>query len=139
MGIQKIDAASETAIALLLRSWPSRKKLTWESLRLAIKAKAIAGEICWSRQSLSANQSVKVAFAVAKKTRSDDTAARKDSASEASPSEIEKLASELAETKLKYDNLLLRHTRLLYNVSLMEGGSRVLDLPLPDNTKSQRG
>jgi len=138
MGMKKISAASEKSIIRILRQWPRQKSLTWESLRNALAAEGIPLEDVWSRQALSCNESIYVAYLIAKRlpaskpgvpVATDDTEATR---------KVIELEAELQELQLKYDRLLARQTELIYNASLLEGGSHLLD-PLPDNTKSQKG
>lgn len=139
MGMKKISEEDKNDIAAVLRRWPKHDRLTWESLREAIAK--IAGtplEKVWSRQSLSDNKEIYDAFLVAKRRlKENPTVPALMNEADAAKS-ISDLKSELSELQLKYDRLLLRHTQLVYNVSLVEGGSHLLD-PLPDNTKSQQG
>lgn len=138
MGMKKISEEDEKSVVLLLRKWQGLEQLTWESLRIAIVASAIAPGRAWSRQSLSVNEAIRTAFLVAKQrlklagggmaTMSDSDALR----------QLEDLKTEHRELEIRYGALLVRHTKLAYNASLLEGGSFLLD-PLPDNTSSQKG
>jgi hypothetical protein len=139
MGMKKISEESKNDIVTVLRRWPKLDRLTWESLREAI-AKAVGASIeeVWSRQSLSDNKDIYDAFLVSKRRLKEEPAAPAVMNEADAVQEISNLESKLGELQLKYDRLLLRHTQLVFNVSLLEGGSNLLD-PLPDNTKSQQG
>lgn len=142
MGMPKISTADEIDIIKCLRRWPSNRKLTWEFLRSALaEERNISASKIWSRQSLSSSESIHIAFSTAKKricieTKSSGGRNKSQAEYEA---KISQLGSEIAELQEKYDALVLRHSRLIYNASLLEGGSRLLDDPLPDNTRSQTG
>jgi hypothetical protein len=139
MGMKKISEEDKNNIVAVLRRWPKRDRLTWESLREAI-AKTVGASLdeVWSRQSLSDNKYIYDAFLVAKRRLKEKPAAPAVINEADAAQEISDLKSKLSELQLKYDRLLLRHTQLVYNVSLLEEGSHLLD-PLPDNTKSQQG
>lgn len=140
MGMKKISAKDQKSVVRLLREWAYADKLTWESLRERIASSlCCACEDVWSRQSLSANESIATAFKIAKTKRASNRSVRHARDEPGQAATISRLESELAEITLKYEQLLLRHTRLAYNASLLEGGTKLLDDPLPDNTTSQRG
>jgi hypothetical protein len=52
-------------------------------------------------------------------------------------SAVEAREAELADLQAKFDRLALRHKQLIYNASMLPGGTRLLLDPLPDNTPSQ--
>lgn len=139
MGMKKISEEDKNDIVAVLRRWPKHDRLTWESLREAI-AKPVGASLdeVWSRQSLSDNKDIYDAYLVAKRRLKEEPAAPAVMNEADAAQEISYLKSTLSELQLKYDRLLLRHTQLVYNASLLEGGSHLLD-PLPDNTKSQQG
>lgn len=134
MGTKKISGDSEKSIVRMLRQWPRQTRLTWESLRSAV-AKEEAD--VWSRQALSGNENIYAAYLVAKKRSASKTEVPIATDTEATRKIIE-LEAALQELELKYNHLAARHAALSFNVSLLEGGSHLLD-PLPDNTKSQKG
>lgn len=136
--MKKISTEDEKAIVLLLRKWPVRERLTWDALREAIATTSTSREKAWSRQSLSANDDIRTAFLVAKRRLAEVPSASAGGSESELSQKIIGLESELGELKLKYDRLLVRHSQLVYNASLLDGGSHLLD-PLPDNTNSQRG
>ena len=140
MGMKKISAPDEQKIARMLREWDHEKRLTWEHLRLSIGAQYGKGlDETWSRQALSANEAVSTAFSIAKKCGREPVLPKAVICSENNCSErIASLESEIAELKVRYERLQLRHAQLAYNASLLEGGCHLLN-PLPDNTQSQRG
>lgn len=140
MGTRKISTEDEEAIGRVLVRWPFGKRLTWESLREALAADSAAPSTVWSRQSLSASESVYKAYRTAKRRLADGKPVAAKSVSESELfDKVAQLESDLSELQKKYDLLLLRHNKLSYNASLLEGGIRLLDEPLPDNTKSQQG
>lgn len=141
MGKRRISANDLDVILEILRAWPAKKRLTWEFLVERLREHpSIGNEIAWSRQALSANKDIRAAFAVAKNKVKVSNASRRTSIANLNAAEkrLEAVSAELQELKLKYDALSLRHTELMYNMSLLEGGSKHLLLPLPDNTNSQR-
>lgn len=140
MGMKKINTEDELAIVKLLQRWPASKRLSWEVLRTAIierDGEEVANT--WSRQALSANKNVHKAFQAAKRRVATPETMPGKSASGPGSEEINAISSELAELQVRYDALLLRHAQLVYNVSLLEGGTHLLDAPMPDNTRSQGG
>jgi hypothetical protein len=140
MGMKKIDPNDELTIVKLLRKWPQSKRLTWNALRSAIIEHTQGDtDATWSRQSLSANESIRTAFGVAKGRAASPEVTLTQSNSNSQSTDINEVKSELAELRKRYDNLLLRHNQLVHNVSLLEGGTHLLDDPLPDNTRSQGG
>lgn len=140
MGMKKIDPDDELTIVKLLRKWPRSKRLTWNALRSAIiEHNQEDTDATWSRQSLSANESIHTAFRAAKRRAASPEVTLTHSAGNSRLTDINEVKLELAELQKRYDNLLLRHTQLVHNVSLLEGGTHLLDDPLPDNTRSQGG
>ncbi len=139
MGIKKISDASKLEVVGALRKWPSAQRLTWEKLRefLADSRQDIVSAI-WSRQSLSANESIKDAFAEVKARQKQLGTQSGPRSEDEKATRISELEAELHELRAKHDRLLLRHVQLTYNASLLEGGTQLLD-PLPDNTRSQIG
>ena len=57
MGMPKISRKAEGAIVVILKEWPAKQRLTWDSLRRQIAKKFKASEV-WSRQSLGANEAI---------------------------------------------------------------------------------
>lgn len=140
MGMKKIAKADQDKIILVLQKWPNNLKLTWEGIRGKLATTANVGpEEVWSRQSLSGNYEIHAAFTSAKRRTSEGAVDRNLSEVFCEQDRILKLESALNELQARYDVLLLRHAQLAYNASLLEGGSHLLDDPLPDNTRSQSG
>lgn len=139
MGMKKISGEDEKEIARILQRWPRDRRLTWESLREVIAlSKNLELSTVWSRQSLSASETIYAAYATARQARSKGEAAPSKTASENELIEkVAKLEWDLNELQKKYDQLLLRHLQVCNNASLLDGGIHLLDIPLPDNTKSQ--
>lgn len=139
MGMKKITAFNEREIVGVIRKWPSANRLTWEMLRkfLADSQQETLSAI-WSRQSLSANDSIKDAFSAFKDRQKQVSIQPGPKSEDAKATRIAELEVELHELRAKHDRLLLRHVQLTYNASLLEGGTQLLD-PLPDNTRSQVG
>lgn len=140
--MRKISGSEEKEIVHALRTWPSAKKLTWESLRISLWQEQKEDTLpIWSRQSLSANDSIRISFSEAKKRvvrgrktihiRSEDPTHYEE--------KITELECALVELNIKYEKLLARHLQLCYAASLIEGGATLLQEPLPDNTRSQKG
>lgn len=138
MGMKKISAESEKSIVHVLRHWPKRERLTWENLRVALMAEGISPQEVWSRQALSENEGIYAAYLIAKQRHSLAAPFSPGTGEIEASAKIVELECALLEAELKYERLLVRHTELVYNASLLPGGSQLLD-PLPDNTKSQRG
>jgi hypothetical protein len=142
MGMRKISEDDEKSIVRSLRRWPVGRRLSWDILRDSLADDNGCGlDQIWSRQSLSASESIYFAFSEAKKRV---TSARRVHLVKAQSSEqyeqtISDLKAELLELQSKYDRLLVRHTQLCYNASLLEGGGNLLSGSLPDNTRSQGG
>lgn len=133
----RIAKSQEEQILTILRSW-SGERLTWSRLRERIEVAGITeNSASWSRQALSAKPRIMAAYALAKERGRGRT--RKKPPSAKLEATVEELRMKLAELERMYEELLLRHSRLAYNASLLEGGVQLLDMPLPDNTKSQRG
>ena len=142
MGIKNITAYDERDIINILQRWPLGRKLAWEELRkfISIKRNCNLNKI-WTRQSLGNNDPIYTAFDVTKKRliKNRMVNSTKAKSNEKYEEIIQRLQSELAETKIKYEALLLRHTQLSYNASQLENGNHLLIDPLPDNTRSQTG
>ena len=133
--MRKIAHSDAAAIVQLLRRWKGRA-LTWEALRREIATSLQPGEIVWSRQSLQANEAIRIAWITKKealRSSKRDERGRAQNESEI----VEVLQLQLAELQTKYDNLALRHRRLLHNASMLPGGVHLLVDPLPDNTPAQ--
>lgn len=132
--MRKIARSDEEAIVQLLRRWKGMA-LTWEALRREIAASLQPGESVWSRQSLQANEAIRIAWS----TKKEALRSRRDERGRAQNEwdMVEVLKLQLAELQTKYDNLALRHRRLLHNASMLPGGVHLLVDPLPDNTLAQ--
>lgn len=141
MGVKKISYKDENVILQILRKWPATRSLSWEDLRDYLGITLKKGTSTWSRQSLSGNENIHVSFNEAKKRIKDNKNLRKINPKSINEYEqiIQSLKSELNELTTKHETLLLRHTQLIYNVSLIENGNHLLNDPLPDNTRNQTG
>ena len=141
MGAKKISIKDENEILQILRKWPGSKLLSWEDLREHLEKTLKKGESTWSRQSLSRNENIHVSFNEAKRRLKENRNTHKTNPKSINEYEqiIQSLKSELTELNTKYETLLLRHTQLIYNVSLIEKGNYLLNDLLPDNTKNQTG
>lgn len=141
MGAKKISIKDENEILQILRKWPGSKLLSWENLREHLEKTLKRGDSTWSRQSLSRNENIHVSFNEAKRRLKENRNIHKANPKSINEYQqiIQSLKSELTELNTKYENLLLRHTQLIYNVSLIEKGNHFLNDLLPDNTKNQTG
>ena len=141
MGAKKISIKDENEILQILRKRPGSKLLSWEDLREHLEKTLKKGDSTWSRQSLSRNNNIHISFNEAKRRQKETRNAHKTNPKSINEYEqnIQGLKSELTELSIKYETLLLRHTQLIYNVSLIEKGNHLLNDPLPDNTKNQTG
>lgn len=138
--MRKITDSDQDEIVRLLQKWPTHPRLTWEGLRIKLAAMINAElEQIWSRQSLSANHEIYSAFSKTKHRLQKSVTNGTPLDAVAQQHRVLELESALSDLQARYDILLIRHTQLAYNASLLEGGSYLLDDPLPDNTKSQRG
>ena len=139
-GHRKISRSDQHFAVELLNKWPAKKSLNWENYRLALAIKLkINPENIWSRQALSRNEAIASAFAVCKQR---GVVARSDRKKVAQSTDtylqrIQFLEAELRAVRKKNKTLLLRHTRLAYNASLLPGGTALLQDPLPNNTRSR--
>jgi hypothetical protein len=138
MGMKKISASNEQEILRTIRTWPLAKRLTWETLRAFLAEQQAASQGVWSRQSLSANTKVQDAFNSFKLRQTQSRTRTAPQSEDAKDCRIGELEAELRELQIRFDRLLLRHTQLAYNASLLDGGTQLLD-SLPDNTRSQTG
>ena len=141
MGVRKITFKDEQDIIKVLHKWPPNKVLSWENVRELLKqnTKDKTAPV-WSRQSLSGNLNILIAFKESKKRlRANQTLNNKSLNSEEYQLKIDNLNYQLIELTTKYELLLLRHTQLVYNTSLMEKGNHLLTDPLPNNTRNQKG
>jgi hypothetical protein len=137
MGMQKIGNDAEKEIVRMLRKWPKGRRLTWEALRDTIAQLRDGANLVWTRQALSANENIHSAYKSAKSASTQPAHQRGDDARQTE--RIRELESELTDIKRRFDLLKLRHAQLIYNASLLEGGTHLLEDPLPDNTKAQQG
>ncbi len=136
--MRKMTQKDIAGIVDLLRKW-KRPPLRWERLQEQISTKLLDGETSWSRQSLQASESINTAWQAAKQRLSANGTRTHDAANENETSATEQLQAALSELQTKYDNLALRHRQLIYNASMLPGGTRLLLDPLPDNTPAQKG
>ena len=136
MGMPKISRKAEASIVAILKEWPAKQRLTWDSLRKQIARKFKASEV-WSRQSLGANEAIYSAYEAAKKPDAERSSAPQHSRSWYAKRVIE-LERKVADLSAKQAALQLRHTQLVHNVSLLPGGIGLLALPLPSNTRRRR-
>lgn len=137
--MKKISASDEQEILRAIRTWPLAKRLTWEALRILLaESQQARSQAVWSRQSLSANEKVQDAFSAFKARQTQSRILPGQQSEDAKDCRINALEAELNELQIRFDRLLLRHTQLAYNASLLDGGTQLLD-PLPDNTRSQTG
>lgn len=137
MGMPKISKDDEVPIVLLLQGWPKARRVTWEALRTAIVEKRNGRlDKPWTRQALSSNASIRAAYSEAKQRTALPGAKDKDN--DPQDQRIRQLESDLAALQKQFDALKLRHAQLIYSASLLEGGTQLLDYPLPDNTRNLR-
>lgn len=139
MGMRKISKDDELRILLLLRRWPKSRRVTWEALRVAIIEQS-GGllDTSWTRQALSSNDSIRAAYSEAKQRTDLPKPGLQDKNNDPQDDRIRELESDLATLQKHFDALKLRHTQLIYSASLLEGGTQLLDYPLPDNTGNLR-
>lgn len=123
------------AIVDILNSW-KRPPLRWTEVQSLISTTVLDGQESWSRQSLQDNEEINIAWLNARARLSGGH--RRAAPAEVEPSSYEKLVADYAALEAKYQNLALRHRQLLYNASMLPGGTRLLLDPLPDNTPAQR-
>ncbi|MGJ7566433.1 hypothetical protein ACSFBM_21480 [Variovorax sp. GB1R11] len=136
MGMSKISRKAEGAIVAILKEWPVKQRLTWDSLRKQIAKKFKSAEV-WSRQSLGANEAIYSAYEAAKTPDPERSNAPNRSRSWYAKRVIE-LERKVADLTVKQAALQLRHMQLVHNVSLLPGGIGLLALPLPSNTRRKR-
>jgi len=134
--MRKMSADDTTAVVRILRAWRQRR-LTWERLRTQVSVEILDGAETWSRQSLQAHESIRIAWAAAKRRLTNKDRSTPTGSEDASLAALEKLQGEYQELQTKYDRLALRHRQLAYNASMLPGGTRLLIDPLPDNTPDQ--
>lgn len=139
-GRRKISRSDQHYAVELLNKWPAKKSLNWEDYRVALAAKLkIKPQDIWSRQALSRNEAISSAFKVCKQRAVEARNGHKQVLQSADNyvQRIQLLEVQLAALNKKHKLLLLRHTRLAYNASLLPGGTALLQDPLPNNTRSQ--
>ena len=139
-GKRKISRSDQHYAVELLNKWPAKKSLNWEDYRVALAAKLKVKPLdIWSRQALSRNEAIASAFTVCKRRAAEARSGYKHvvQSADAYIQRIQLLEVQLAALKKKHALLLLRHTRLAYNASLLPGGTALLQDPLPNNTRSQ--
>jgi len=140
LGKRKISRSDQHYAVELLNKWPAKKALNWEDYRVALAAKLkIKPQDIWSRQALSRNEAISSAFKVCKQRAVVARSGYKHviRSADAYIQRIQLLEVQLAALKKKHALLLLRHTRLAYNASLLPGGTALLQDTLPNNTRSQ--
>jgi len=133
--MRRITPSDAKAVVQIIHAWKSRR-LTWKSLQEHISASLLNGEKAWSRQSLQANVDINAAWDNFRARQSVRRAA-KLLPPEAMDAEVDRLQTELDELNTKYEALLARHRVLMYNASLLPGGTQLLAKALPDNTRAQ--
>ena len=140
MGMKKLTEANIDDAVRVIENWPINKPFTWEAIRAEIARRHfVALEDIWTRQTLSFHGDISEAY-----TKTKDRLREAIPLQEPTPATtakaIETIASvnkELAELRWVHNNLLLRHNELCYQVSLLPGGLQLLDIPIPNNTKTQ--
>jgi len=139
MGMRKISKDDELLVVLLLRGWPKSRRVTWEALRIAIIEKS-GGRLdtSWTRQALSSNDNIRAAYSEVKHRGDFPKSGVQNKNNDPQNERIRELESDLAALQKQFDALKLRHTQLIYSASLLEGGTQLLDYPLPDNTGNLR-
>ena len=132
--MKKISKTDENGIVRLIQAWPHLDRFTWEFLRARVAQKYECPiKETWSRQSLSANVSIRAAITVLRQGKDQKPRLQPASNPESLTTRITELEAELSELNQRYERLLLRHVQLARNASFLEGGTQLLD-PLPDNT-----
>lgn len=138
MGMPKINRRSEELAVQILKSWPSKQKLTWESFRRKLASRRRDKTAVWSRQALSKNEVISAGFADAKLRRGAvEVTPESGKTKRWYAGRVAALERDLETSKKQLDALQKRHTQLIYNASFLPGGARLLVDPLPDNTRSQ--
>lgn len=134
--MRKMESKDVEGIVELLRRWKYRP-LRWDRLQDQISGTLLNGDKPWSRQSLQANERIKVAWSAAKRRLAGREGRAYDTGN-TDASAIESLEIALAELQTRYENLAIRHRQLMYNAAMLPGGTRLLLDPLPDNTPTQK-
>lgn len=134
--MRKMESNDVDDIVELLRKWKHRP-LRWDRLREQVSGTLLNGDKPWSRQSLQANERIKIAWLAAKRRLAGRERPAYD-ADGTDPSAVERLEIALAELQTRYENLAVRHRQLIYNAAMLPGGTRLLLDPLPDNTPTQK-
>lgn len=140
IGKRKISRSDQHYAVELLAKWPAKKAINWEGYRVALAARLkIKPQDIWSRQALSRNEVIASAFKVCKQRAVEARNGYKQviQSADSYVQRVQLLEAQLAALKRKHELLLLRHTRLAYNASLLPGGTALLQDPLPNNTRSQ--
>lgn len=140
MGMPKIDKRSEAFVVAILRSWPRQQRVTWEELRKKIAQVSRGKTPEWSRQALSKNEAIYLAYAEAGNQQKEAiTQPAQGRTLRWYAERLNIVTKELQQAKQQYELLQVRHTQLIYNASLLPGGTQLLSAPLPNNTKAQSG
>jgi hypothetical protein len=136
--MRKMSAREVKAVSNMLMKW-RRAPLTWNKLKHQISITLLSGGESWSRQSLTSHDSIQRAWLNAKKRLKGTSGGTEDfdDLDSDEPSAVENLEAALADLQVKFDKLALRHRQLIYNASMLPGGTRLLLDPLPDNTPTQ--
>lgn len=138
MGMPKINRRAEDLAVQILKRWPAKQKVTWESFRDKLGSHRRDKTKVWSRQALGKNEAISSAFRDAKLGHRPSTAAPEPGKTRKWYAErVETLEGTVEDLKKKLDALQTRHTQLIYNASFLPGGASLLVDPLPDNTRSQ--
>lgn len=135
--MRKMTEGDVKHIVGLLKKW-KRRPLFWSHLQNQISIDLFAGESPWSRQSLQRNAAVNSAWESAQIRLGGDGSNEDSEHGNADSAEIKRLQAALDDLKRRYENLLIKHRQLVYNASMLKGGTHLLLDPLPDNTPAQK-
>ena len=143
--MRKMNKHDVALVVQLLKRW-QRGRVSWDLLRSQISTTMLNGDVAWSRQSLQANKTIYAEWLAARRrmstqaSRSGFPGSRLPDSADAidHASESQALRARLDQLQAKYDNLAIQHRQLVYNVSMIQGGARLLLDPLPDNTPVQK-
>lgn len=134
--MRKMTKTEIDDIVVLIRRW-QLAPLSWKHLRQEVSRVVLSNQTCWSRQALQANESINSAWLTARKRIALKGRRREGGGDSGRRETSQELESALEELQRKYDKLALRHRQLIYNASMLPGGTRLLLDPLPDNTTPQ--
>lgn len=143
--MRKMNKNDVALVVQLLKRW-QRSRVSWQLLRSQISMTMLNGDVAWSRQSLQANKTIYAEWLATRKrlsaqpyrSGSSGLGGVQGADATADTSEVEALRARLDQLQAKYDNLAIQHRQLVYNVSMIQGGARLLLDPLPDNTPVQK-